>query len=515
MRRIQQPECLVKVMSKGYTTTQGFYDSPVMLGANRIKPERRKQMPIEGLTDINRPPRQGMLRLGIKKQTKGGKDYPSEVDYFILDPETPDEVEKKRLIDKFHEGFGEKPKTIAISLPAPVEAEIETVLGDSKRLNKFINEFINEVFPQNYKRYGKNTSLKCIGDGKTAVCTEEQFVQGLEITGKDKKGLPTVKCQGRNCKFAVTNEKATAKECKATATLSVDIWPLGGIGVWQVTTGSFNSIVNINSCIRSIITKYGRAHALPLILERRPQIATYQGKKTTHYTLHINTDKSITEMVRTAQIAPERVLIEAYGTEVAALPAPEEIMDSETAQESDKPQGFMPKANWPGDVCNGFPEKVKVLDAEATQEIEKTVDDPTHKLLDSVKGTAPDDSDKLAEYDKTTEKVVAQFSGEVASEDSKSEKDEEFLDGLKKDAKAELDSDGNQDPKIVFPKLFPKFMAFCKAQLEAAGKGDMYRDAFHLYSVKTAADLEKDLKKQADMRIYLEGLVEEEIEKCE
>lgn len=451
MKVLTQPQCLVHGMSNGYTTTQGFYDSPVMLGAKRIKPERRQTMPINGLTEINRPPRQGMLRLGIKKKTQTGKEYPSEVDYFILDPETPDKEEKARLIERFHEAFGEKPKTIAITLP----------YSD-----------LDEVFPQNYKRYGKNTSLKCIGDGITATCTETDFAQNLKTIGSDARGLPIVECRGRDCVFSTTKEGNKARECKATATLSVKIHPLGGLGVWQVTTGSFNSIVNINSCIRDLKDVYGRAHALPLVLERRPQITTFNGKKTTHYTLHINTDKSITEMIKQAQIAPERVLIEAYGSEVAALPAPEEIMDSEATQESEKL-----RSNWPGDVCNGFPEKGKVLDAE------KTIDEPTHKLSDSIKGTAPDHPDKLAEYDKTTEKILETFSGEV---------------------------EADQSPKIVFPQLFPKFMAFCKAQLETAGKGDMYRDAFHLYSVKTAADLEKDDKKQADIRKYLTGLVEEE-----
>ena len=477
-------------MSKGYTTTEGFYDSPVMLGASRIKLERSDKMPIDGLTEINRPPRQGMLRLGIKKKTQGGKEYPSEVDYFILDPETPDEVEKQRLIDKFHEVFGDKPKAIAISLPA---------------------SDIDEVFPQNYKRYGRNTSLKCIGDGQKAVCTEKEFAQGLETIGHDDRGLPKVECKGRSCVFATTNEAATTKECKATGTLSVDIWPLGGIGVWQVTTGSFNSIVNINSCIRSIVAKYGRAHALPLILERRPQITTFNGKKTTHYTLHINTDKSIEELVRTAQIAPEQVLIEAYGEQVASLPAPAEIMDSETTTEPEKENKPL--------VVNCPP-----------------IDENTGRLPEKVDTGAPDSPDKLAEYDKATEKILETFGGEVVKEEplSKETKESgEFLDGCKEDAKKELGVEGGKpvssraidkakeeaNQKILetlrkacpdVPLPFPKFMVFCKQKLEACGKGDMYKDTFHLYSVKTAADLEADTKKQTDMRIYLSGLLMDE-----
>jgi hypothetical protein len=356
--------------------------------------------------------------------------------------------------------------------------------------------------------------LKCIGNGKTAECTEEQFTQGLEVTGKNNKDLPVVKCLARNCKFAITNEKSTSKECKASGILSVDILPLGGLGVWQVTTGSFNSIVNINSCIRSIIKKYGRAHALPLVLERRPQITTYQGKKTTHYTLHINTDKSITEMVRTAQIAPERVLIEAYGTEVAALPAPEEIMDSETVQETDKAITVnhppVDSENFKlSEVAEAAHASVKLNEAAMESEQilnQNDIQTAVDKIKEDVKKYPADSPEKKAEYDKTTEKILNQFDGTAADDDSK-----KFLDGCKEDARKELGTDGNQDSKIVFPELFPKFMAFCKQQLEKAGKGDMYRDAFHLYSVKTAADLEKDIKKQGAMRKYLESLVEEEV----
>ena len=39
--------------------------------------------PIAGLTDKPRMPRQGKIRLGIKKMSASGKEYPSAVDYFV------------------------------------------------------------------------------------------------------------------------------------------------------------------------------------------------------------------------------------------------------------------------------------------------------------------------------------------------------------------------------------------------------------------------------------------------
>jgi hypothetical protein len=53
-------------------------------------------------------------------------------------------------------------------------------------------------------------------------------------------------------------------------------------------------------------------------------------------------------------------------------------------------------------------------------------------------------------------------------------------------------------------------MAWCKAKLETAERGKMYKDAFEIYNVKTPADLSKDLEKQQMMRLYLSGLLIDE-----
>jgi polyhydroxyalkanoate synthesis regulator phasin len=124
-------------------------------------------------------------------------------------------------------------------------------------------------------------------------------------------------------------------------------------------------------------------------------------------------------------------------------------------------------------------------------------------------------------------KVIDAFDGKAADNESK-----EFLDGLKADSKKELGVEGGQavksraidkkaaDDKVILdelkkrcptvPENFPPFMAWCKAKLEAAERGKMYKDAFELYSVKTPADLSKDIKKQEDMRVYLSGLLMDE-----
>ena len=134
-----------------------------------LKQEKElEDMAIKGLSEVRRLPRLGKIRLGIKKKTAAGKEYPSEVDYFILDPQTPSELENQKIIDEFTTLYGEKPKSMKIMFPV-ANPEV--------------------YFPQFYKRYGSSTALKCKGDGEVAVCGTEEFAKDLTIIGKDEMGM--------------------------------------------------------------------------------------------------------------------------------------------------------------------------------------------------------------------------------------------------------------------------------------------------------------------------------------
>jgi len=95
---------------------------------------------IKGLSDKRRLPRLGIIRLGIKKKSAKGVEYPAEVDYFVVPPE----VQKL---------YGEKPKELDVMIP--------------------LNE-IEAVFPCAYKHYGSSKGLKCSGDGEKAWRVNEQ-----------------------------------------------------------------------------------------------------------------------------------------------------------------------------------------------------------------------------------------------------------------------------------------------------------------------------------------------------
>lgn len=258
-------------------------------GKYLIKERERDDMAIKGMSEIRRLPRLGKIRLGIKKLSQStGKEYPAEVDYFVLDPQTPAKEENERLIHEFHRLYGEQPKKINIMFPV-ADPDV--------------------FFPQFYKRYGSSTSLQCKGDGIEATCMSEEFAKNLKITGHDEFGNPKVECAGKECPYY------KVKQCSETATLQVLLPELPGAGVWQITTGSFHSIVNINSCIDYVRAVAGRAHMIPLTLERREQEIPYEGKKTKHYILHINMDFKLVDLQKQAMIEPSKILLE--------LPPPE------------------------------------------------------------------------------------------------------------------------------------------------------------------------------------------------
>lgn len=266
------------------------------LGKYLRREKQTEEEMIKNLSEVRRLPRAGKIRLGIKKKTNGGAEYPSEVDYFILDPQTPSELENKKLIDEFHRLYGDQPKSINVMFP----------LSNPEL-----------IFPQFYKRYGKTTSLQCKGDGEVAYCATEEYAAGLEKIPPKGDELPGIKvvCKGKDCPYYIK------KQCSEVATLQVLLPDLPGAGVWQITTGSFNSIVNLNSCFDYIRAIAGRFHMIPLKLERREQEVQHkdaEGKVSSrkHYILHIDMAVKLADLQKYAQIDSTRIMLE--------LPVPEQ-----------------------------------------------------------------------------------------------------------------------------------------------------------------------------------------------
>jgi len=217
-------------------------------------------MPIKNLSDVRRLPRLGKIALGVKKTASSGKEYPTEVDYFVV-PEKVSAV------------FGDKPKELRIMFPVS-NAEV--------------------FFQQWYKCYG-TSALKCKGDGEKAFTWDE-----------DNGGMKEIPCP---C------PKLEGGECKQIGTLQFLLPDVAGAGVWQITTSSKNSIIDINSSLDFIKAVCGRVHMVPLILKReKNEMTRTEGgkpKKSTHYTLKIDLDGNATlrQLQEAAQKKPEVIML--------------------------------------------------------------------------------------------------------------------------------------------------------------------------------------------------------------
>jgi len=248
-------------------------------------------MPIKNLTNIRRLPRLGKIQLGIKVKTNtpckckakavdknplkdcmlckgtGFLHRPKEVDYFVL----PKELQKL---------FDAQPKELPIMFPIE-NAEI--------------------FFQQWYKCYGFNV-LKCKGDGANAMTWDEK-----------KEGMITIACP---C------EKLDTGLCRRVAILQFLLPDVPGAGVWQISTTSRNSIIDINSSIHYIRSICGRVRMIPLVLKREPiktqRVEKGVQKSGLHFTLKIDmANVSLRQLQAAGQVKPEEMM----------LPAPDETRE--------------------------------------------------------------------------------------------------------------------------------------------------------------------------------------------
>lgn len=253
---------------------------------------------IKGLSDIRRLPRLGKIRLGIKKMTAKGKEYPSEVDYFVVPPEVA-------------QVYGDKPTALDVMLPTEDE---------------------HMVFPQSYKWYVAN-GLRCKGDGETASRRFADLAQGNRTplengTAHQPNDLVRVACP---CPLLETGE------CKENANLMVLLPKVSLGGVYQITTGSFHNIVRVNSCIDYVRAVVGHISLVPLTLTRQAEELQYEGKKATHYLLQLILNVNLDDAAKLRDNA--RLILSQ--TQKLVLPAPEP--EIEAVAEATPPD---PVAEW-------------------------------------------------------------------------------------------------------------------------------------------------------------------------
>jgi hypothetical protein len=231
-------------------------------------------MPIKGVSEVVRLPRQGKIRLGIKKENAEGSLFPSPTDYFVC----PDEVKKV---------FGEKPKELRIMFPTDDESQWAS---------------------QYLRCYSETGNLICRGDGETALSRVETANDRSNSKGETVSKLLEMPCNPDRCPCHQQGY------CRRVMNLQFLIPECPGFGVYQLDTSSFYSIVNVNSSLELIRGVCGRLAMIPLSLKLVEQEVLVEGKKKPIMVLNLTTSYSLGEIQKYAQTPPGQVLL---------LPAPD------------------------------------------------------------------------------------------------------------------------------------------------------------------------------------------------
>jgi len=231
-------------------------------------------MPIKDLTDSVRLPRLGKIHLGIRHPEKG---YPMKTDYFVFDKDHPVTPEAHRI-------FGTEPRLLRIYIPS---------------------EDDNVWCAQYYQSYDMTHGLVCRGDGDKALMMVDNKTEELAGPKSEQVSLVDIPCPGKECKHY------QAKKCHERMSLRFLIPELPGLGVWQIDTGSINSILNVNSSASLIRSAFKRISLIPLELTLEPcQVNNPEtGKKQTVYVLNLRTNVTIVQLAEQAREESRKLLV--------------------------------------------------------------------------------------------------------------------------------------------------------------------------------------------------------------
>jgi len=254
-------------------------------------------MPIKGVSEVVRLPRQGKIRLGIKKENAEGITYPEPTDYFVC----PDEVIKV---------FGEKPEELRIMFPTEDKAQWAS---------------------QYLRCYSESGNLICRGDGETALAKVETVNREAGSKGETISKLLEMPCNPDRCPMYKQGY------CRRVMNLQFLLPDCPGFGVYQLDTSSFYSIVNINSSLELIRGVSGRLAMIPLSLKLVEQEVLVEGEKKPIRVLSLTTSCSLAEIQKYAQTPPGQVLLlPVPDSEAPDDLFPPEILEAEKAVNDDQ-----------------------------------------------------------------------------------------------------------------------------------------------------------------------------------
>ena len=224
-------------------------------------------------------PTLGVIRLGIMVPNQSGKGFhPQASDHFVL--RRPEGAPKSNIRDAaaVADVFGDEPRELF-----PVEFPVED----------------EEVIASHYYRYYTGTwDLTCSGDGEKAMrkidvdATKEAGGEAIPASRDTKNMLK----KSISCPCPLLE----SKECREHMYLRFMLPTVPGLGAWQLSTNSPNSMDRMHGCFdmlravtRTPAYPNGRIAGIPLKLSLvREQVPSMEGKRWV-YLLHLEPLESL------------------------------------------------------------------------------------------------------------------------------------------------------------------------------------------------------------------------------
>ncbi len=235
--------------------------------------------PIDGISDANKIPVIGHIRLGKPKAKGPGQ----ATEYFELRDEDGCAPVK--------EVYGDKPTKLKIMFP-------------SNTLEDFASQY--------KKRYSQSQSWTCIGtSGRTATgtCRRKVDTSTGDFANADTKQYilqEDLDCLGEECPEFM----AKPARCKNVMHLLVLLPDVAGFGVFQINTSSIHNMIAVNSYARLLKGMFGRCYGIPIEMSRVWKEVTPPGQtKKKVLVLQFNITESLTSLAQKQLASPFRALL--------------------------------------------------------------------------------------------------------------------------------------------------------------------------------------------------------------
>lgn len=267
---------------------------------------RRKFTTIPGFSDQVGFPRLGKLRLGVRSSNAKGKEFPTEVDYFIFDPEPTLEAElRTRLTEQFTELYGAKP----------------TMLPHVR----FASSNRDHAFSQSLEMWGSSKML-CHGNGVEA----ERLTKVRPNDDQSPSAwLPHSPCANHGC------PQWEQRQCSMITRLRFLLPDVSVAGYFQIDTSSKYSSANLRDAINLLEALFGQIHGIPLTLSRVPKRMEHEGTARTHYILDLRIP-NVTLSQAQSLASASRIALPAAEVEEVVEDLPEDLVADAGADDEDE-----------------------------------------------------------------------------------------------------------------------------------------------------------------------------------